>query len=376
MAKRRIFVINCGSTSIKVAVFEEQECVLKENVHIPTEITAGSTRVVDQLAPRTEIIESFLADNKIDLGSFSIIASRGGPIPMCPGGAYAVNQYMIDVLTYAPRIQHASALSALIGDKLARKYNLPHIIYDSVSSDEMDELARYSGYPGIYFNSGTHILNARMVARRIAEKINKPFEECRFIIAHLGGGCSFNVVRDGLIVDYINDYRGTITPERPGNLPNDGLIDLCFSGKYTRDELQKIMMGGGGFISYIGTSDALKVEKMADAGDEKSIFLYELMSYNVAKLIGSLVPVLCGKVDRLIFTGGLARSKRLLDPVIERVSYIAPVEIIPGELEMEALALGALRVLDGKEPAKEFDVAPAGFSSKEEFYRSISKSDL
>ena len=369
--KRKVFVINCGSTSIKLAVFEEKDCVLKSNVHVPTEITAKYLTVAEQLPERRKMVEHFLIENNVDLSTFDIIASRGGSIPLCRGGAYEVNDYMIDVLTYAARTQHASSLSCMIGDSYAKKYNIPHIIYDSVSVDDVDDIMKYTGIPGITNNSGMHTLNVRMVSRTVAEEMGKPFEQCRFIVVHLGGGCSFAAVKDGRIIDYTNDFRGTITPERPGNLPNNELIDLCFSGKYTRDELQKMMLGGGGFIQYIGTSDAMSVEKMADEGNETAIFLYELMSYNVAKLIGQMAPVLYGKIDKIIFTGGLARSKRLIDPVIERVKFLGETEIIPGELEMEGLAYGALRVLDGEEDAKEFDLMPKGYSSKEEFYERI-----
>ena len=368
MDKRKIFVINNGSTSIKVAVFEEEECVLKESIPVDKELTSKSLRAVDQLPFRMAAVEKFIDDNDIDLSSFSMISSRGGPLPPCRCGAYAVNDWMIDVLTYAPTTLHVSALSCMIGDKLAKKYAVPHIIYDSVLAVDMDEIATYTGLPGVSVASGGHVLNTRAVSKVAAEKLGKPLEECSFIVAHMGGGCTFSAVKGGRMNDYHNDYRGCITPERCGTLPLDEFTRLCYSGKYSEAEMQRLVMGGSGFLAYTGTSDGRELEARADNGDSVAALMFELMAYGAAKQIGQMGPVLKGKIDAIILTGGLANNKRLINLLTERISYMAPIEIIPGELEMEGLAKGALAVLDGKEEAQLFDLMPRGFSSKREFY--------
>lgn len=366
--KRRIFVINCGSTSIKLAIYEETQCVLKENLSMDMELITKYENNLQQLPERNRLIQEFLTRPGVEPETFDMVASRGGTPPECRTGAYAVNEWMLDVLTFAPKTPHVSSLSCMIGDPIAKKYNIPHIVYDCVNCDDRDEISKHTGIPGILFSGGTHVLNARATARKLAERMGKPLAETRFIVCHMGGGCSFNAVEGGRIIDYINDYRGVITPERSGNLPNNELIDLCYSGKYTRAEMQKLVMGRSGFYAYIGTSDAVAVEKMADEGNELAAWLYELMAYNVAKNIGALVPVFRGEFDAIILTGGMAYSRRLTNSIVDRVSCLGHVEIIPGEMEMEALALGGLRVLDGTEEAMEFDLMPAGFATKEEFY--------
>ena len=366
--KRRILVINCGSTSNKLAIFEEKECVLKENLAMDEGLITKYESNIQQLPERTRLVQEFLNREEVHPETIDLIASRGGTPPECRTGAYWVNEWMLDVLTFAPKTPHVSSLSCMIGDVISKEYGIPQIVYDCVNCDDRDEISKHTGLPGILFSGGTHVLNARATARKLAEQMGKPLEETCFIVCHMGGGCSFNAVKGGRIVDYINDYRGVITPERSGDLPNNELIDLCYSGKYTRAEMQKLVMGRSGFYAYIGTSDAVAVEKMADEGNELAAFLYELMAYNVAKNIGAMAPVFHGKVDAVIITGGMAYSKRLINLILPRISYLGRIEVIPGEMEMEALALGGLRVLSGEEEAMEFDLMPQGFRTKEEFY--------
>ena len=367
MDKRKIFVINNGSTSIKVAVFEEEECVLKESIPVDKELTSKSLRAVDQLPFRMAAVEKFIDDNDIDLSSFSMISSRGGPLPPCRCGAYAVNDWMIDVLTYAPTTLHVSALSCMIGDKLAKKYAVPHIIYDSVLAVDMDEIATYTGLPGVSVASGGHVLNTRAVSKVAAEKLGKPLEECSFIVAHMGGGVSINAYERGKLVDMLCTAMGPMSPERAGGLPTKEVAKICFSGKYTHGEVIDLLTKKGGFYAYFGTSDARDVKKLADEGDKLAQDVIAAFNYQITKGIGEMYAAMGCDVAAIVYTGGMAHNEAFVAPSADKVRKMARIDIYPGEEEMAALAQGALRVLQGKEQAKEFTALPVKFKTREEF---------
>ena len=371
MKKRdnNIFVINTGSTSTKIALFKNDVLIVKDELHVPAEKLKKMVRAIDQLELRIEMVENFLKEKEILISSLDIVVARGGITPPCKGRAYKVNQLMIDVLTYAPLSQHASSLSCMIGKKIVEKHNIPVIVYDSSSVSELDDIAKVTGIPEIHnLTTKGHVLNSRKVGRDVAKKIGKEYEDCRFVIAHFGGSISVTMHRDGKIVDSLNAYNGPMAPQRAGRIPSDELVKLCYSGKYTELELLKKLNGNSGFVAYFGTQDAKEVMDLVKSGDKKAKLIVEAMAYQSAKAIGELSVGLYGKVDRIIFTGGLAYSKTFTDLVAERTRFIAPIEILPGEYEMEALALAGIDVLNGVEIAKEYDVLPKEYKTKEEFY--------
>ncbi|MCF0182179.1 MAG: butyrate kinase [Muribaculaceae bacterium] len=251
--------------------------------------------------------------------------------------------------------KHASLLGSMVAFELSKKYGCLACVYDAIGTDEKMPIARVSGVVEIPHFTVGHTLNTRAMAIKCAEeKLGKKFEECTFIVAHLGGGSSIRLYKDGVNIDSVNDDEGNFTPERGGGVPAKELINLCYSGKYTAKEAMKLIHGAGGLKAHLGTTDAITVEKMIEDGDEYAKIVYEAMAFNIGKDIAKLSAVVAGKVDRIILTGGIAYSKFITSYVQKMVEFIAPVEIMAGEYEMEALAAGALRVAEGKEELQDF----------------------
>lgn len=380
MEKKRILVINPGSTSTKIALFENEQCMFRQSLSVDIDAIKNMYHAVEQLPMRMRDVENFIQENGINLDTVDIIACRGGMIPPCrnlsdkepEGVAFTVNQLMVDVLTHCAQAQHAASLACMIGLELSKRHgDIPCIIYDSVLSCEYCKEARYTGLPGFMNNGSGHVLNGRIVSRKAAEMIGRDYEDCNFILAHLGGGCTIQAHRKGKIIDSTYDV---ISPERLGRVQSIKLAALCYSGRYTKPELDKMMTGGSGFIAYTGTSDCRKIAQMAEQGDETAAFMFDLMAYQLSKAIGEMAGALEGQVDRVVFTGGISNTKMLMDKVLPKVSYIAPPVIIPGEMEMEALAMGGQRVALGLEKANVFDMIPEQFGSLDEFYNSIQQS--
>jgi butyrate kinase len=364
---KHIFVINTGSTSTKAALFEDDEILVKEELSYDAAEISKYERALDQLEMRKRSIYAFLEKHGIDPKMFDIIVARGGTLPPVEGGAYWVNDLMIDVLAYAPMVQHASNLACMIAREIAAPYNIPVIIYDAPGTDELNPEAKMTGLPEVEIIPTSHVLNTRKVARDVARKLGKEYEKCRFIVAHLGGGISINAHCGGRIIDCVFDDMGPMSPQRAGRIPTRIMAKLCYSGKYTYEEMYKKIVGQGGVIAYLGTQDLREVAAMIEAGDELAKKVFYAMAYQIAKGIGELAPVLHGKIDRIILTVGAAHRRLLTDLITERVSFLAPVEIVPGEKEMEALAEGGLRVLNGIEQPKTYDVVPPDFKTREEF---------
>jgi len=251
---------------------------------------------------------------------------------------------------------HASNLGGLIADQLAQRAGCPAFIVDPVVVDELSTLARYSGLPAIKRRSIFHALNQRAIARKLAERVSKRYEQGNFIVAHLGGGISVGAHFHGRVIDVNNalDGDGPFAPERSGGVPAGDLARLCFAGKHTLADVQRMIKGNGGVVGYLGTNDMRAVEGRIDLGDRSALEVYEAMAYQVAKEIGALAAVLFGDVDAIALTGGLARSELLVGWIKQRVSFVAPVHVFAGEVEMEALALGALRVLRGEEQPRTY----------------------
>lgn len=352
----KILSINPGSTSTKIAIYEnEKELFCKTLIH-PAEEIEKYNNVAEQFNMRKEVILSFLEENGYNVNELSAVVGRGGMVPSVKSGAYIVNDKMINRLKNNPIMEHASNLGGLIAHEIATEVNIPSYIYDSVRVDELADIARISGMPDLPRTSSSHVLNSRATAMKVAKKYGKKYADMNLIVAHLGGGISLSIHKKGQIVDIISDDEGPFSPERAGRVPCRDLIDACYSGKFDKDTMKKKLRGNGGLKAYLNTVDARDVEKMIEKGDEKAKLVYEAMSYQIAKGIGELATVVKGKVDAIIITGGIAYSNMTTNWIKERVEFIAPVEIMPGENEMEALALGILRVLRGEESAREYDM--------------------
>ncbi|MBM7693235.1 butyrate kinase [Peribacillus deserti] len=353
---KRILVINPGSTSTKIGVFDNDVPLLERTIRHEPEETNAFENIFDQYEFRKNIILQTLDREGINISKLNAVCGRGGLLRPIEGGTYEVNDLMLKDLKEGFSGQHASNLGGIIAYEIAGGLNIPAYIVDPVVVDELDPIARISGFNLIERKSIFHALNQKAVARRAARELGKKYEELNLIVVHMGGGITVGAHKKGRVVDVNNGLHGDgpFSPERAGTVPAGDLIRLCFSGDYYRDELMKMLVGKGGMAGYLGTSDAVKVEKMIASGNKKAEQIYSAMAYQVAKEIGSQSAVLEGRIDAIILTGGLAYSKEFVNAISKRVNWIADVIVHPGENELQALAEGALRVLAGEEKAKQY----------------------
>lgn len=353
----KILAINPGSTSTKIAVYENEKELITTTLNHSSEETAKYAHIQDQFSMRKKAVTEFLTENGYNVEEFDAIVGRGGLLPPVKSGAYRVNELMVDSLMNRPYIEHASNLGALIAYDIAKEIGVEAYIYDSVRVDELQAVARISGMPEIPRESSVHALNSRAMAMKAASMKGKKYEDLNLVVAHLGGGISLSAHENGKMIDIVSDDEGPFSPERAGRVPCNSLIKLCYSGKYDQKSMIKQLRGNGGLVAYLGTVDAREVEAKINEGDENAKLVYEAMAYQIAKSIGEMATVLYGKVDAIILTGGIAYSKMLTEWIKARVEFISEVLVLPGENEMEALALGTLRVLRGKEIAREYTEA-------------------
>ena len=353
----KILVINPGSTSTKIAVFDGETSVFEKTIRHSSEEVKNFDKIVDQYEFRVGVILGELKNNNFRIEEFSAIAGRGGLLHPIESGTYKVNEGMVQDLLEGRYGEHASNLGAIISKSLGDRYGIPSFIVDPVVVDEMEPLAKYSGLKGIERKAIWHALNQKAVARLVAKDVGRPYDKLNLIVVHLGGGISVAAHRKGRVVDVNNALNGDgpFAPERAGGLPTISLIDLCLSKKYTYEEMKKMLAGKGGLVSHLGTNSAIEVEKRIADNDEYARLVYEAMAYQVAKSVGEMATVLMGEVDAIVLTGGLANSDILVNWIQERVSFIAPVLVYAGEDEMRALALGVLRVLRGEEKEKTYE---------------------
>lgn len=351
-----ILAINPGSTSTKVAIFKGNENLIQKNISHSAEELAKFEKIADQYEFRKNAILEWIKEEGFELSQFIAVVGRGGLLRPMPSGTYLVTDKMIEDLKIGYQGEHASNLGGIIAKSIADSQGINAYIVDPVAVDEFEDIARISGLPEIPRRSLVHALNIKAVSRRVAKKLNKKLDEVNFIVAHLGGGISVAPLKNGKIVDVNNaNEGGPFSPERCGGVPVGDLVKIAFSGKYTYKELKKKMVGQGGLVGYLGTNDAREVVKRINEGDEYAKLIFEAMAYQIAKEIGACAAVLCGKVDRIILTGGLAHSNLLNELIIDRVKFIADVEVVSGEDEMLALAEGAFRVVNGEEEAKIYE---------------------
>jgi butyrate kinase len=344
-------IINPGSTSTKIGVFEDETLLFEETLRHSTEEIAQFEKIVDQKDFRRGIIENLLKEKNFDINSLDMVVGRGGMLKPIPGGTYAVTDDLLEDLKIGVQGPHASNLGGILAREIGDSIGKPSYIVDPVVVDELDPISRYSGVPELPRTSVFHALNQKAVAKRYAKESGKAYDTLNLIVVHMGGGVSVGAHKMGKVVDVFNalDGDGAFSPERAGAVPSGALIKMCFSGQYTQQEIYKKIVGGGGFNAYCGTNDMRNVEKMVSEGDKKAEEVREAFIAQVAKDIGAMACVLNGKVDQIIMTGGIAYDKAVTTGLKERAGWIAPVTVYPGEDELMALVQGGLRVLNGEE---------------------------
>lgn len=349
-------IINPGSTSTKIGVFEDETLIFDETLRHSTEEIAQYETIVDQKDFRKNIILNFLADKGIDVKSFNMVVGRGGMLKPIPGGTYPVTDALLEDLKVGVSGQHASNLGGILAREIADEIGVPSYIVDPVVVDELVPEARLSGVPELPRVSIFHALNQKAVARRYAAEVGKKYEDLNLIVVHMGGGVSVGPHKNGRVIDINNalDGDGAFSPERAGAVPVGSLVKMCFSGKYTEKEVYKKLVGNGGFNAYVGSNDMRDVEKMVNDGNAEADLARKAFIMQMSKDIGSMAAVLEGKVDQIVVTGGIAYDKAVVQGLKDHCEWIAPFTVYPGEDELLALAQGGLRVLNGVEPACEY----------------------
>ncbi len=347
-----IVVINPGSTSTKMAIYKGVTQIADDVVRHDAETLSKFHTIWEQFDFRLEAVKAWMKTQGVIPAA---VVGMGGLLKPLTCGTYRVDEAMLADARANLQGEHASNLGCAIAYEIAREYHCPSFVVDPISVDEFEPLARYSGHPLIQRNPLAHALNLHAVARRAAQELKRDLQDSSFVVVHMGGGISVVALKNNRMID-VNDASsdGPFSPERTGGLPLQQFISLCFSGKYTEPDMRKFIMGKGGLLAYLGTNSAKDVEDRMAAGDKKAHEVFEAMAYQIAKEIGAMATVLRGNVDALVLTGGLASSKILVEWITDRVRFIRPVLVYPGEDEMQAMALGALRVIRGEEEAKKY----------------------
>ncbi len=346
----KILAINPGSTSTKISLYENESFLWDYVIQYDTEVLKDFKSIYEQYDLRLRDINEVLEKHEVKISDLSAIVGRGGPAIPFKSGAYRMNEKLLNVLKTSTNL-HISLLGGILAYKIAKPSNIPSFIYDPVSVDELSDVARLSGLKELPRISVAHFLNIRACCHKVAQKENCRMEDMNFLAAHLGGGISMLAMNKGKATDVVADDEGPFTPERTGGL------QLWAYTKYAFGHDEKTMLnfvrGKGGTVSYLGTTDMIEIERRIKNGDDEARLVHDALAYQTAKSLSSLAPVLYGKIDRIILTGGLTKSEMLIEKITERISFLGKVEVIAGEHEMEALTQGALRVLKGEESAHE-----------------------
>ena len=352
----KLLIINPGSTSTKIGVYEDEKELMEETLRHSTEEIAKYPTIYDQSNFRKEVILNVLKQNNFDINEFDAVVGRGGMLKPIIGGTYAVTDSLLEDLKVGVQGQHASNLGGIIANEIGSEIGKPAFIVDPVVVDELGELARFSGMPEIPRRSIFHALNQKAVAKRFGKESGKGYENLNLIVVHMGGGVSVGAHKNGKVIDVNNalDGDGAFSPERAGGVPAGDLVKLCFSGKYTEKEIYSKLVGNGGLNAYANTNDMRDILKMMENGDKKAETLFNAFIYQVCKDVGAMSTVLEGKVDKIILTGGISYSPVVVAAITKKVEWIADIKVYPGEDELLALAQGAIRVLSGEEKAREY----------------------
>ena len=351
-----LLAINPGSASTKIGLYHDTNPLLVRNLqHNQAELAACGPDVLCQLQRRLQSIENELEACGMRLDGIQAVVGRGGLLRPLPGGAYRVNDEMLDELRRAERGQHAANLGAFLAQAIAVRIGVPAYIVDPVSVDEWIKVARLSGCAQLQRPCLSHALNTKAIARRHANEVGQPYEDLRLVVAHLGSGHTISAHASGRMIDATNSREeGAFSTERSGSVPAMELVRLCYSGRYTQKQMEHLLTREGGLISYLGTGDLREVEQRIERGDQHAEMVMGAMVYQIVKEIGAMACVLRGRVDAILLTGGMAHSQRLTEAIREAVGWIAPIKIFAGEDELRALAEGVLRVMRHEEPSREF----------------------
>jgi butyrate kinase len=349
-------ILNPGSTSTKIGVMEDETLLFEETLRHSTEEIAKYDSIYAQKDFRKDVILSVLKDKDFDLKKLDVVVGRGGMLKPIPGGTYAVSDALLEDLKIGKQGQHASNLGGILAREIGDELGVPSFIVDPVVVDELAPVARLSGVPELPRTSVFHALNQKAVAKRYAKENGKKYEDLNLIVVHMGGGVSVGAHDHGKVVDVNNalDGDGAFSPERAGGAPSGALIKLCFSGKYTEQEVYKMFVGNGGLNGYLHTNDMRDVLKAMAEGDADNKMVFDAFIYQVSKDIGEMATVLKGKVDQIVVTGGIAYSDVVVNALKERTAWISDFTVYGGEDELLALAQGAIRVLSGEEKAMEY----------------------
>lgn len=360
MKSYKVFAINPGSTSTKIAMFEGDKEVFSKNVSHDAEKLKEFKEIRDQFDYRKETILKELAEAGQTLEGVDAFSARGGGLVNIEGGVYQVGEKLLEHARVGYTVKHPATLGAQLADAFAKEYGGVAFVVNPPDVDEFTDVARVTGLKGIYRESRIHALNQKEIGIRYAAKLGKKYEDLNLIICHIGGGISVTAHNHGKMVDSndIANGDGPMAPTRCGQLPVKDVVTMCFSGKYTEKEMREKITKTGGLVDHLGTSDAREVTEMIKNGNQYAKLIYDAMIYEIGKTAGSMAAVLCGKVDGIIFTGGISHDKYVVEKLTEMLSFIAPITVMAGEFEMEALAAGAIRVLSGKEEAKTYTGIP------------------
>jgi butyrate kinase len=354
-----ILAVNPGAGSTKLALYRGETPEHEERLDHPELASRPAARIWDELPTRLSAVRSFLARAGLARGALSAVAGRGGLLPPLPAGAFLVDDAMLRDLERAERGEHASNLGAPIARAIGEEHGCRALVVDPVSVDELRELARVTGLPGVERRSFTHALNLRAAARRFARAAGRPLEALRVVAAHLGTGVSLAAFQGGRMVDVVNPQdEGPFSGDRAGGVPATALVELCFAPGVSAAAVRRRLFGDGGLYALLGTRDVREVIRRAEAGDGQASLAVAAMTYQVAKAAAGLCAALDGRPDALLLTGGMAHLPEIVDPVRRRLEWIAEVHVFPGEDELRALAEGALRVVRGEEPARTYPRAP------------------
>ncbi|MBQ1312055.1 MAG: butyrate kinase [Blautia sp.] len=360
MSEYKILTINPGSTSTKIAIFEGTREILGKNVSHDASELAKYKEVIDQLPYRKQMIEECIKESGVDFKELSAVVGRGGGLCAVEGGVYKMGEILLDhAHRGANGIQHPAMLGPGLAKEFADLAGCPAFVVNPPDTDELQPVARMTGIKGVYRNVHLHALNLKETAIQHSKKNGKKYEECNYVVCHIGGGISISAHEKGRMIDG-NDIvggEGPMAPTRCGAVPALEMINYCFSG-VTQKEAIALCQKTGGFVSHLGTSDAIEVSNRAAAGEKVPKLVWETMIYQIIKEIGAMAAALHGKVDGILLGGGMVHNKELVQKITEACSFIAPVTAYPGEFEMEAMAAGATRVLNGEETAKEYTGKP------------------
>lgn len=352
----KLLIINPGSTSTKIGVYEDEKEVFVETLRHSSDEIAKYSSIFEQKEFRKEVIMNVLKENNFDVNTLDAVVGRGGMLKPMAGGTYEVNDELINDLKDGVQGQHASNLGGILANEIAKEVGGRAFIVDPVVVDELENVARISGVPELPRKSKFHALNQKAVAKRYGKESGIGYNNLNLIVVHMGGGVSVGAHRLGQVIDVNNalDGDGPFSPERAGAVPVGDLIKMCFSGKYTEAEVYSKIVGKGGYVAYLNTNDARDVLKAKEEGNEYAQLIYDAFIYQICKSIGEMATVLKGEVDGIILTGGIAYSPIVVNDIKERVEWISDIKVYPGEDELLALAQGAIRVLSGEEEAKEY----------------------